>query len=53
MRPARSTLVIGAMGVIIAVLAWAVVYLARDELELTPQAQEEEIATASAILKIQ
>jgi hypothetical protein len=48
-KPARSTLVIAAMGVIIAVLAWAVVYFARDELELRSQAQEEEIATASAV----
>ena len=49
MRPQRSTLVIAAMGVIIAVLAWAVVYFARDELELTSRAQEEDIATASAV----
>jgi hypothetical protein len=48
-KPARSTLIIAAMGVIIAVLAWAVVYFARDELELRSEAQEEEIATASAV----
>ena len=41
MRPARNTLVIAAMGAIIAVLAWAVVYFARDELELGSRAEEE------------
>lgn len=50
MRPARSTLIIVAMGAVIAVLAWAVVYFARDELELGSQAQDEEqIATPSAV----
>jgi hypothetical protein len=48
-RPARNTLVIAAMGAIIAVLAWAVVYFARDELELGSRAEEEEIQTASAV----
>jgi hypothetical protein len=49
MRASRSTLLIGAMAVVIAVLAVALVYFARDELGLTAERPEEEIATPSAV----
>jgi hypothetical protein len=45
----RTRIVIAAMAVAIAVLAGAVVYFARDELRLVSEAQEEQIATPSAV----
>jgi hypothetical protein len=49
MKGSPSSLVIAAMAVIIAVLAVALVYFARDELALTAERPEEEIATPSAV----
>ena len=49
MSAARSNLLIATMAVIIAALAWALVYFARDELELTAERPEEEIETPSAV----
>lgn len=49
MRITRSGLVITVMGVVIALLAWALVYFARDELDLVAAHEEEEIPTASAV----
>jgi hypothetical protein len=44
----RANALIAVMAAIIAVLAWALVYYARDELELTAEHAEEEIETPSA-----
>jgi hypothetical protein len=45
----RSNTLIAVMATIIAALAWALVYFARDELELTAERPEEEIETPSAV----
>jgi len=45
----RTTILIGVMALIIAVLAWAVVYYARDELELQAEGEEEAIPTQSTV----
>ncbi len=47
MRP--QTVVIASMAVVIAVLAWALVYFGRDELHLAAKAPEDEIPVHSAI----
>lgn len=49
MKPTRSAVIIAVMAAIIAVLAWALVYYARDEFELQAEGVEEEIPTASTI----
>ena len=49
MRLSRTGIVIAAMAVVIAALASAVVYLARDELGLDSEAEQEQIATPSAV----
>jgi hypothetical protein len=49
MRLTGANLVIAAMALVIAVLAWALVYYARDEFELTGERVEEEIETPSAV----
>jgi hypothetical protein len=49
MTASRNTLLIAVMAVVIAVLAVALVYFARDELELTAEHPEEEIETPSAV----
>jgi hypothetical protein len=49
MKLTRSGVVIAVMAGIIAVLAWALVYYARDEFELQAEGMEEEIPTASTV----
>ncbi len=49
MKLDRSTLLIAIMAAIIAVLAWALVYFARDELNLQAEGQEEAIPTPSTV----
>jgi hypothetical protein len=49
MRSRLQTVIIASMAVVIAVLAWAVVYFARDELHLTARAPEDEIPVHSAL----
>jgi len=49
MRLRLQTVIIGSMAVIIAVLAWALVYFARDKLHLTAKAPEDEIPVQSAL----
>jgi hypothetical protein len=49
MNPSRSSIVIAVMAVVIAALAWALVYYARDELGLQVAGESEEIATQSAV----
>lgn len=49
MKLSRSSVIIAVMAVVIAVLAWAVVYFARDEFNLTATRAEDEIPTRSAI----
>jgi hypothetical protein len=45
------TIVIASMGIVIAVLAWALVYFGRDELHLGAKAPEDEIPIHSALSK--
>lgn len=49
MKITRSGVVITLMAAVIAVLSWALVYFARDELDLIAEREEEEIPTASAV----
>jgi hypothetical protein len=49
MRLTRSAVIIAAMAVIIAVLAWALVYYARDELRLQAEGTDYQIPAASAV----
>jgi hypothetical protein len=49
MRSRLQTVIIASMAVIIAVLAWALVYFARDQLHLSAQAPEDEIPVQSAL----
>ena len=49
MMPPRSTLIIAVMGAIIAALAWALVYFARDEFSRMSEAEDESIPTSSAV----
>ena len=48
MKPSAYTAVIAAMAAVIAVLLWAVVYFARDELGLAEDRSEEEVVAESA-----
>jgi hypothetical protein len=49
MKLSASTVVIAVMAVIIAVLCWALVYFARDELKMKAERGEDEIPTRSAL----
>ena len=49
MRSRLQPVIIASMAVIIAVLAWALVYFARDELHLSAKAPEDEIPVQSAL----
>ena len=49
MKPSRSSVAIGFMAIVIAMLAWALVYYARDELGLQVAGESEEIATQSTV----
>jgi len=49
MTASRTSIVIVTMGVIIAALACALIYFARDELKLLSQGEEEQIASTSAV----
>lgn len=49
MKLTRSGIIIALMAALIAVLSWALVYFARDELDLVAEHDEEEIPTASAV----
>jgi hypothetical protein len=49
MKATPQSAIIAAMAVVIAVLAWALVYFARDELALQTEAPEEEISVQSAV----
>ena len=49
MTPPRSTMIIAVMGAVIALLAWALVYFARDEFRLASEARDDSIPTASAV----
>lgn len=48
MRFAASHAIIAVMALVIAVLSWGLIYLARDELRAEPQGHEQEIETDSA-----
>ena len=49
MKLTRSAIIIAVMALIIAVLAWALVYYARDELQLQAEGMADEIPTASTV----
>lgn len=49
MTPPRSTMIIAVMGAVIALLAWALVYFARDEFRLASEARDDSIPAASAV----
>jgi hypothetical protein len=49
MRPRFQTVIIASMAVVIAVLTWALVYFARDQLQLKARAPEDEIPVQSAL----
>jgi hypothetical protein len=49
MRTRLHTIVIATMGIVIAVLAWALVYFGRDELHLGAKAPEDQIPVHSAL----
>ena len=49
MRTRLQTVIIASMAVVIAVLAWALVYFGRDEMHLTAKAPKDEIPVRSAL----
>ena len=49
MKLTRSAVIIAVMAAIIAVLAWALVYYARDEFQLQAEGMEDEIPTESTV----
>ena len=49
MKPRVQTVIIASMAVVITVLAWAVIYFARDQLHLKAKAPEDEVPLQSAL----
>ncbi len=49
MRTRPQTIIIASMALVIAVLAWALVYFGRDEMHLSAKAPEDEIPVRSAL----
>jgi hypothetical protein len=49
MKATPQSVIIAAMALVIALLAWALIYYARDELELQTEAPEDEIPVQSAV----